>query len=1510
MKRILGLDLGTNSIGWALVDSEEQRILGMGSRIIPMDQGVLDTFSGGNPVETQTAARTVYRGTRRLRERALLRRERLIRVLNMMKFLPEHYASQIDFEKRLGQFFDEKEPKLASKQNDEGRFEFIFQQSFNEMIEEFKNKGVVREDKKIPYDWTIYYLRKKALSQEIEKEELAWILLNFNQKRGYYQLRGEEEEENPNKLVEYYSLKIVDVIADEKPNSKSDIWYSLHLENGWIYRRSSKIPLFGWKDKTRDFIVTTDLNDDGTVKKDKEGIEKRSFRAPSENDWVLLKKKTESDIEKSHKTVGAYVYETLLQNPMQKVRGKLVRTIERKFYKDELKQILEKQREFHPELRDEDLYNDCVRELYRSNETYQFILSKRDFVHLFLDDILFYQRPLRSQKSAIGDCILEFKTYKDKDGNNIKEYLKVISKSNPLYQEFRIWQWLYNLKIYRKEDDEDVTLQFIANIEDKEQLFDFLSNRKSIEQKPLLEYLIKAKGLKKQVKTEAYRWNYVEDKIYPCSETKTMISTRLAKVENIPDNFFTKEIEQKLWHIIYSVTDKNEFEKALRTFAKKYDLDIASFVDNFKKIPPFKNEYGSFSEKAIKKLLPLMRLGKYWKWNDIDNNTQNRISKIITGEYDEEIKDIVREKSIALTNENDFQGLQLWLAQYLVYGRHSEADIAGKWHSVADLEKYLNEFKQHSLRNPIVEQIITETLRVVRDIWRKYGQGAENFFSEIHVELGRDMKNTADERKKIVNVVTENENTNLRIKALLMELKNNSDGKLEVENVRPYSPTQQDILKIYEEYAISTGLDNEKDEKVKEDIKKISRVAQPTTTELQRYKLWLEQKYCSPYTGKVIPLGKLFTEEYQIEHIIPKSRYYDDSFSNKVICEAAVNKLKDKCLGLEFIKNYHGQIVETGFGQKVTIFDEEAYQNFVKQHYAYNHSKRTKLLLEEIPEKMIERQMNDTRYISKFVLPLLSNLVRAKENDNGVNSKNVLPVNGKITTMLKQDWGLNDVWNDLILPRFVRMNELAKTIAFTSWNEQHQKYLPTVPLELSKGFQKKRIDHRHHAMDALVIACATRDHVNLLNNKHANTDTIRYDLQRKLRLFERVTYIDPQTKNNVTKDIPKEFKKPWDNFTVDARNELEKIIVSFKQNLRIINKATNIYTKYENGKKIKVGQKGLNWAIRKPLHKETVFAKVSLRKRKTVRLSEALKDWKKIVDKKLKQEIKRLTCQYGKFDVDTILRYFKDRKYQFGEVDVSKVKMYYFDEENAAVRKNVDTSFTEKFIQGSVTDTGIQKILLNHLEAKGNKVEIAFSPEGIEEMNKNIIQLNEGKLHLPIFKVRVYETIGNKFSVGVKGNKKDKYVEAAKGTNLFFAIYVDENGIRSYETIPLNIVIERLKQGLSVVPEKNRKEHSLLFYLSPNDLVYVPIEDERENIHAVNLDQLNNEQRKRIYKMVSCTGSECHFVPYYVASPIVNKVEYSSLNKIGRSLTGEMIKDVCIKLKVDRLGNIKGISGL
>jgi CRISPR-associated endonuclease Csn1 len=1409
-KNILGLDLGTNSIGWALInqdfENKQGKILGMGSRIIPMSQDVLGDFGKGNSV-SQTAARTGYRGVRRLRERFLLRRERLHRVLNIINYLPEHYASQIDFEKRFGKFKEETEPKLAY--NKDG---FVFKNSFEEMLTDFKNyqPQLLENNKKIPYDWTIYYLRKKAISQKIEKAELAWILLNFNQKRGYYQLRGEDFEEEKDKT--FVRLK-VEKIIDSGDNVKGKILYDVYFENGWKYDKQI-VKTEDWIERVKEFIVTESFLKNGDIK--------RTFKAvDSEKDWIAIKTKTEQEIDKSHKTVGVYIYEALLRNPKQKIKGKLVRTIERKFYKDELKQILEKQKEFHQELKNDDLYNDCVRELYRNNEAHQLTLSKKEFVHLLMEDIIFYQRPLRSQKSSISNCSLESRKYKDENGVEHTQFLKAVPKSNPYYQEFRIWQWIFNLNIYKKDDDTNVTKEFLNTIENFESLFEFLNNRKEVDQKALLKHF--------KLHEKIHRWNYVEDKKYPCNETKTMISSRLDKVENISDDFFTRETEQKIWHIIYSVNDKVEYEKALKSFSRKNNLDENSFFEAFKKFPPFKSEYGAFSEKAIKKLLPLMRLGKYWNYENISDDSKERIQKIITGEYDENIKDKVREKAIHLTSENNFQGLQLWLAQYVVYDRHSEASMIGKWNSAGDLEEFLKDFKQHSLRNPIVEQVITETIRVVKDIWLKYGNGAKDFFNEIHIELGREMKQTKDERLDATKRITENENTNLRIKALLAEMMNDHS----VENVRPYSPMQQEILKIYEDGILKSDIE------IDDDILKISKTAQPSPSDLKRYKLWLEQRYKSPYTGQIIPLNKLFTPEYEIEHIIPQSRYFDDSFSNKIICESAVNKLKDNYIGLGFIKQFHGYKVS----DKIKIFEVDEYEDFVKKHYVNNRGKRNKLLLEDIPEKMIERQLNDTRHISKYISGVLSNIVRVEDgSDEGVNSKNIVPGNGKITTQLKQDWGLNDVWNDLILPRFERMNQLTNSTDFTAWNENHQKYLPTVPIEFSKGFSKKRIDHRHHALDALVIACATKDHVNLLNNQSAKSDTKRYDLKKKLMKFEKAVYKHPQTGERIERDVPKQFLKPWESFTIDAKNNLDKIIVSFKQNLRVINKATNYYEKYveKDGVKTKdiIEQTGTNWAIRKPMHKETVSGKINL-------------PWVKVPKGKI------LT----------------------------------------ATRKNLDTSFDLKSIN-SITDTGIQKILRNYLEFKGSP-ELAFSSEGIEDMNKNIEKYNDGKLHQPINKVRVFE-LGSKFQVGQTGNKKDKYVEAAKGTNLFFAVYEDKNGKRSYETIPLNIVIERQKQGLSVVDLKGVND----FYLCPNDLVYIPSEDELENVNNIDFKNFTKEKNERIYKVVSFSGSQIFFARQDIAVSIVNKAEFSTLNKMERAIDGSMVKENCIKLNIDRLGNI------
>ena len=1509
MKKVLGLDLGTNSIGWALVNevdsNGEMSLVGIeaaGSRIIPMSADQMGEFERGNSV-SGTRERTAFRGTRRLKERFLLRRERLNRVLKLMGFLPEHYASCID---DYGKFHRGTEPKIEWVKGENGKYEFIFPDTFDQMMEAFRSiHPESMSGRKIPADWTLYYLRKKALVQKISKEELAWILLNFNQKRGYYQLRGEEDEEDLTKKVEYMKLDVL-FVEDTGSRKGKGVWYNIHLSNGLVYKRLSEQPL-DWAGKSKEFIITTQLASDGSVKLDKDGVPKIGVRMPNEDDWTLLKKRTEADIEASGKTIGEYIFDNILSNPDIKVVGKLVRTVERKFYRSELRRILTVQSEFHPELSDCNLYQSCIEMLYPNNEAYRNSIAAKGFVYLLADDIIFYQRPLKSQKHLICNCPYESRKYVDAQTGEIRtSHVKCISKSNPIFQEFRMWQFLANLKIYANDgSNKDVTSLYLETTDDWARLYAWLDDRKEVDQATLLS---KYFGVKKVGERFPLRWNYVEDKKYPCNKTRSAIAAKLSGDEKAK---LTADLTFKIWHLLYSVKTKEEIDSVfsddkigrggiLDELLSHFSVDT---VNKLKSVRFEEEDFGSYSEKAIKKLLPLMRVGRYWDETLIESSVKVRIETLLSGEYDSDIDDRLRERVAGLQSVADFQGLPLWLACYVIYGRHSEGKEIEKWQSPEDIDAHLNEFKQHSLRNQIVEQVVTETLRTVRDVWRRAGH-----IDEIHVELGRELKSTSEQRARTTRKIIENENTNQRIRTLLKEFLN---PEFNVEGVRPYSPSQQEVLKIYEEGVLLS--DAKRDDEIDDIIARLSTCEpskRPSKSDVIKYKAWLEQNYRSPYTGQPIPLARLFTHEYEIEHIIPQSRYFDDSLQNKVICEAEVNRLKDRQLGHEFISNHHGEVVTLSGGRAVTILSVEAYESFVKKTYAANRTKMQKLLMDDIPDEFINRQMNDTRYISKYIMSLLSNIVREElkpgEYEQESVSKNLIVCNGSITTALKKDWGINDVWNSLILPRFIRLNELCQTTAFTTKNSEGH-LIPDMPDELRKGFQKKRIDHRHHAMDAIVIACTTRSHVHLLNNEAAKSENraIGYQLSRKLRRYEKVMI------NGEAREVAKEFIKPWPTFTQDVKRALEGIIVSFKQNLRVINKATNFYMSYhdekgnlrldKSGKPIKgtvAQQSNPNWwAVRKPLHKDTVFGKVSLRKIKEVRLGVALQNPDGMVDKELRTEIKRL-LSLG-YDEKRIKKYFTegDNKDVWSEFNPGKIKVYYYTDDTFAVRKSLDESFDEKRIRTSVTDTGIQKILLEHLKENANDPKIAFSPDGIEKMNANMQRLNGGKVHQPIYKVRVYEH-ASKFAVGGEGNKKDKYVEAAKGTNLYFAIYADETGKRSFDTIPLNVVIERLKGGLGPVPEVNSVGEKLLFYLSPNDLVYVPTEDD------VKSGATNCITADRLYKMVSSSGAQCFFLNERVATTIVNKVEFSPLNKMERALTGEMIKEVCLPLKVDRLGNI------
>ena len=1516
MKRILGLDLGTNSIGWAVAEESEKetslfggeqstaeatttKIIGAGSRIIPMDAATLGDYEKGN-LQSAASERTGFRGTRRLYERSALRRERLLRVLGVMGFLPPHYRDAVDFDEHPGKFKDHGEPLLAYAPGADGKKEFIFTTSFREMLSDFRERHpeLLEGGKLVPYDWTIYYLRKKALTRPVTREKLAWILLNFNTKRGYYQLRGEgssEDEDKTGVTVEYAVLRVANVEKqDANKKRPGSWWYEITYENGATQRYSSPSAPRQVGDLV-EVIVTTTLDKTGAVKSVK-------LRTPKEEDWTLMKKRTECAIDASGGTLGEYIYDSLLSKPDVKVRGKLIHTIDRRYYRVELTRILDKQREFIPELNDDALFSRCVRELYRTNAAHAASLAGKGFTSLLVDDIIFYQRPLKSKKSLISDCPFEVRHWLDRSTGELHDApLKCVSRSHPLFQEFRLWQFVNNLRIHKRGTsvvggktvvDADCTSMFLPDRESRATLFDWLNERKEVTQDQLLKY--KPFSLGKSA--SGYRWNYVEDRTYPCNETLGEINRRLDKAG--APHLDTESVRQ-LWTLAISVTDPIQSAKALASFAESRGLDVEPFVKAFKSWAPETSGYCAYSEKALKRLLPLMRMGSHWDEKAIDPKTMEKIVNIIDGVADESIPQRVREiaEREGLRSVGDFCGLPVWLASYIVYGRHSEASDLSRWEKPEDIDTYLRTVLRHgSLRNPVVEKVVAETLKVARDIWTTYGK-----IDEVHVEMGRDLKNNADKRRQMSEKNAENERTNFRIRLLLQEFADESYG---IADVRPHSPIQQELLKIYENEALNGGDLPDDIRTLINDLGNASKASKVTGAQINKYKLWLEQRYKSPYTGQTIPLSRLFTTEYQIEHVIPRSRYFDDSMSNKVICESEVNREKGNMLAHEFIAKKGGSIItvwQGGVSRSVKVMDTEQYASFVASHYSKDRTKMKKLMMDDVPDAFIERQLNDTRYMSRKIQEVLSMLVR-EEGEQEAISKHLVSTGGAITDRLKKDWGLNDVWNDLITPRFERLNRMTGTSDYGEWvNRDGKRYFQTsAPLSVNARLNKKRIDHRHHAMDAMVIACTTRSMVNFLNNQSALSANQkgREDL-RRLLCYKRRT--------DSHGDYVWTFRKPCATFTEDARRLLEGIIVSFKQNLRVINKMTNVYTHFDSdGKRVRSRQsKGDGWAIRKSLHKATYSGLVSLQLRLNVSLKEALTDWETICDRSVRSGVRKVVASYGgRADSKTLLKYFKARGYKLDGKDISKVDVWRYTggkDAMTASRVTVDASFDEKNID-KITDSGIRKIMKAHLhryddEKGGTHPEIAFNPEGVATMNRDIRSLNGGRDHKPILKVRTAETKGMKFPVGERGTKGKKFVEADKGTNLFFAVYADGKGGRSFESVAFNAAVESMKKGLPVAPLTNAQGERLLFTLSPNDLVYLPASDDENEEIQVN----------RIYKMVSCSQKSCQFVPANCATVIVNGFELESHNKLEISIDKINIKQKCIKLKVDRLGRITQI---
>lgn len=491
---------------------------------------------------------------------------------------------------------------------------------------------------------------------------------------------------------------------------------------------------------------------------------------------------------------------------------------------------------------------------------------------------------------------------------------RVIPRSHPLFQEFKIWQTLNDIEVFawdkqskRKKADkssilfdnsEDALLvegkRFLYQ-EEKELLAKELFVKESMKKAEVLKLLFENyQELDLNFKQidgnhtgfalfSAYS-KMIEKYGYEPVDFKKSADEIIEKLETIFTNLGwntellsidlskeDKELERqsyfRLWHLLYSFEGDNTptgngklLEKIMQLcdVEKEYAVELANVS--------FQEDYGSLSAKAIKKILPYLKEGN---------------------QYD-----------VAC----DYAGY-----------RHSKSSLTKDEIENKILKDKLEILPKNSLRNPVVEKILNQMVNLINTLIDTYGKP-----DEIRVELARELKKNAKEREELTKSIARNTREHDEIRQLLRT----EFGMMNV--------SRNDII---------------------------------------RYKLYEELKdngYKTLYSNEYIPREKIFSKEIDIEHVIPQARLFDDSLSNKTLEYRAINIEKGNKTAYDFVKEKYGNDgLEKFLNRCETLFKDK-------------RTKLRKLKMEEkdIPEGFIDRDLRNTQYISKKAFAMLNEISR------------------------------------------------------------------------------------------------------------------------------------------------------------------------------------------------------------------------------------------------------------------------------------------------------------------------------------------------------------------------------------------------------------------------------------------------------------------------------------------------------------------------------------------------------
>lgn len=995
MEKILGLDLGTNSIGWAIRDTNEAENQIIDKGVLVFDKGVGQDSNGHE--QPKVKARTDARGRRRNYQAEKYRKWELLECLITNQMCP------------------------------------LTIEELNKWRHYKKGTGRVYPTSKEFHQWLRFDFNGDGKPD--------FVQFGFSKHENCYLFRwlSVSEKEEHKKIFK------------ENPQLLGRVFYQLVQRRGF----------------------NTGDGNEGETKLIEEG---RKNQETKEIEVVGIKV-IDKLIKEKYKSLGAALYWGQKNNELETTNNNRIRNrfTYRNYFENEVDLIFE-----------------------------NLGLDKHSDFFKTIKKCIVWQRPLRSQKGLVGYCTLEA-PMKSNTGIYYKPGKKRIPLSHPLYEEYRTWCFINNLKIEVPEGTSKLKFlnEVIYPMFNRSSDF-YFSDKKNAEGK------IISKGLKTKIEEAGGKVLSLYDKDLDEEDEGTRYNANLFqnKLEKLfGENW--KEIlkwdetlhsygeskeksrdylrAEDIWHLFYDAFEtkkqKDDVAEKLFSIFKKHFPDKEFEKKDFEKSPLGGKGYASLSASAIRKILPYLKQGMIYSQavfianldkvfgeklsaQEIDNISKDFNNILLKHKSDKEIYGIVND----LISDRLYHQERIAMGENHTLDNYDNTDIENKiktsfkkkiWNRKTDEQKkefkedvallYLSFLKQpmgieksklflkiYRLKDKLISLLIdkykADPLRIKNYLWHpseqekyppaffkkdekgeiiKDSSGNSILFLGDPNPISRGFKNPM--AMKTLHILKKHLNYLLRVEKI------NTNTKVVVEIARELNDANK--RKAIEKFQ-NTNRKKRGDYKKKiQECFEESGIKNRTITEflLDRYQLWAEQTEKCMYCTNNIRCSDVLNGTAQIEHTIPAKLSNCDELFNLTIAHPECNAKKAKRIPFEWKDNYeliknnvrfmyakfkqHEENFENALERTKNAKDKTSKdaaiqkRHFEKMHMDYWRKKYDAFVIEEVTNQFRRQQLTDTQIITKYALPYLKtvfNRVDVQKGSTTAKFRKIFQINPEV----------------------------------------------------------------------------------------------------------------------------------------------------------------------------------------------------------------------------------------------------------------------------------------------------------------------------------------------------------------------------------------------------------------------------------------------------------------------------------------------------------------------------------